>query len=204
MKKHIIYALTTPDTGQIRYIGYSSNPEKRLKKHLQDKANTHKVHWIQSLKKQGLTPGLLLIEECKADNWQEREKAWIAHYRAQGLPLTNGTSGGDGLCNPTQEVRDAISRGRRGKAARKTFQHTPETKAAISKTKQGVTHSETHKASLSKAASLDWVVTFQGETFNVTNLRQFCLERGLDPGTMHKVSQGKQTHHKGYTVKRAA
>ncbi|WP_159065954.1 GIY-YIG nuclease family protein [Deinococcus ficus] len=201
MKKHIIYALTTPDTGQIRYIGYSSNPDKRFKRHLKDKSNTHKAHWIQSLKKQGLTPGLLLLEECKVDNWQERERAWIAHYRKQGLPLTNGTEGGEGLCNPTQEVRDAISRGKRGKAARKTFQHTPETREAISKAKQGVTHSDTHKANLSKAHAKNSYVLLspEGVQHFTNNLKTFALEHGLTVASLSRVVKGEYKHHKGWT-----
>jgi hypothetical protein len=44
-----------------------------------------------------------------------------------------------------------------------------------------------------------WLVTNpQGQSFNIVNLRQFCMKTGLDQGNMVKVSQGKLKQHKGW------
>lgn len=44
-----------------------------------------------------------------------------------------------------------------------------------------------------------WEVTDPaGNTFQVTNMKEFCDQNNLDPSTMTKVSRGKQDNHKGY------
>lgn len=44
------------------------------------------------------------------------------------------------------------------------------------------------------------IITPEGEEFIITNLRQYSLERGLDPGNMMHVARGRQKQHKGYKV----
>jgi hypothetical protein len=36
----------------------------------------------------------------------------------------------------------------------------------------------------------------------VKNLKQFCLEKGLNQGAMNQVGLGKKIHHKGYSCKK--
>ena len=44
-----------------------------------------------------------------------------------------------------------------------------------------------------------WLVTnTQGQSFNIVNLRKFCIENKLDQGNMVKVSQGILKQHKGW------
>jgi hypothetical protein len=112
--KTFIYSLEYP-IGNIRYIGKSDNPEKRLKRHIKEskwRNKNHRDHWLNSLDN---PPILHIIEEVKYSEWQDREVYWISFYKKQGYKLVNGTDGGEG-CN--------------GFKGRK---HTDETKQNLSK-----------------------------------------------------------------------
>ena len=90
---HYIYTLSDPNTNEIRYVGKTINIKRRYKQHLYDKRQTsHKHSWILSLKKVGLKPKMIIIEECNNDNWEEREIYWISKYDN----LTNNKLGGNG------------------------------------------------------------------------------------------------------------
>jgi hypothetical protein len=48
-------------------------------------------------------------------------------------------------------------------------------------------------------AEKEWtVVSPEGETLRITNMAQFCRERGLDKGHMSSVLAGNRKHHKGW------
>lgn len=94
-----IYGLVDPRTDEIRYVGKSIDPWKRLKSHIKEtsykeKKNYHSKCWIKQLLNEGLEPNLVIIEECNENNWQEREMFWIQHYGYNNL--TNLTLGGEG------------------------------------------------------------------------------------------------------------
>ncbi len=90
-----IYALTHPVTKEIKYIGKSDKPKSRLTEHIADAKKlgrkTKKEAWIKSLLNKGLSPKL---EIASKDNWQSKEKEWIAKFDGQ---LKNHTKGGDGV-----------------------------------------------------------------------------------------------------------
>ncbi len=116
--KTFIYALVDPITERVRYIGKSDNPKKRMNSHLTDtRYSKHKVNWIQKLKRQGLVPLLLIIEEVDVSLWKERERYWIAFYRQQQLDLINETDGGEGMngWEITPETRAKRSKALTGK-----------------------------------------------------------------------------------------
>jgi len=94
-----IYALRDPVSGEIRYIGKSTNPIKRLRTHIEQshQKNTHKECWIIGLLNIGLKPDIEILEIVSAfSDWEAREKWWIAEGRDLGWRLTNTTDGGDG------------------------------------------------------------------------------------------------------------
>lgn len=104
-----IYALVDPETNEVRYIGKANNPQERYKRHLRkDEDHFHKTHWINKLRSQGLKPTLQILEEVPYAHWGERERYWIAFYRAQGCQLTNLAEGGKGG-NPGPETRAKIA-----------------------------------------------------------------------------------------------
>jgi hypothetical protein len=157
-----IYALIDPFTGHIRYIGKTIRPEQRLANHCNEHSNTHRSHWIQSVIRRGRRPKLVVMDSFPSCiGWQAVERAWIAWALEKGEPLTNGTSGGDGVPDLSPESRARIVatwKGRKhrpeslakiGAASRKR-RHTPEWRAYMSRVLAGRQFSPEHRALLSK------------------------------------------------------
>ena len=98
--KQYIYTLTDPISLEIRYVGKSSKPEDRLKRHLSDynlaESWTKKNKWLLYLKNENLKPILNIIDEGDDSNINELEIKWISHYN-EITTLTNMTEGGDGF-----------------------------------------------------------------------------------------------------------
>jgi len=96
MKTYKIYCLKNPETSVIRYIGVTTAKylSARLNHHyymaMTKNSKMHVSNWIRKI---GQRPIIELIEICTKNNWQEREKYWIAHYPN----LTNIKSGGNGV-----------------------------------------------------------------------------------------------------------
>jgi hypothetical protein len=95
-----IYVLIDPRDNQYKYIGKTKNElSKRLRGHIRTTkkyCKTKKEYWIKSLLDIGLKPHIILLEECEADNWEDREIYWIKYY-SKIYNLTNSTEGGDGI-----------------------------------------------------------------------------------------------------------
>lgn len=99
-----IYALTDPRTKAIRYIGKSIRVKGRYLDHLNDKSKTHKTNWITSLRRIGLKPGLLILQELDDNaDWQSVERDWIKIAKDNKWDLVNSTDGGDGVLNVSGE-----------------------------------------------------------------------------------------------------
>lgn len=96
MKTTYIYILKDPTTCEIRYVGKSNNPKRRLIHHLNknNDVGTHKRNWIDSLDSK---PILEIIKEVSRDEWQEQEKFYINYYLSIGCNLVNWSDGGEGL-----------------------------------------------------------------------------------------------------------
>lgn len=117
MRNTIIYALVESDTGQIRYVGKTNQPLKdRLARHLTSDRGTHRCNWIKSVLARSAEVQAIILEELPPDvDWQAAERRWIAMYREAGARLVNSTDGGEGLHNPTDELRAKLRLGRLGK-----------------------------------------------------------------------------------------
>lgn len=86
-----IYCLTSPDIpGEVRYVGQSLQPQRRLKVHLREAAardnTSHKLSWLRSLQED---PLLVLLEVVTADQASIAEEKWITHFIDRGHRLTN-------------------------------------------------------------------------------------------------------------------
>ena len=99
MKTTYIYVLKCPE-GNIRYVGKTDNPKKRLSSHISEakkgKGRRHVLNWIHSLLSESLKPSMEIIEICDESNWQERDKYWVEYYRNIIPNLCNNADGGLG------------------------------------------------------------------------------------------------------------
>lgn len=103
-----VYGLTDPNTNTVRYIGITIDLKRRYRRHLADGGDSHRVRWIKKLLALGLKPGLEILEIVADELAQKAERKWIKHYGRKNL--VNATDGGDGLWNPSWDVRRKISR----------------------------------------------------------------------------------------------
>lgn len=117
----VIYALTEPGGGAVRYVGHTTQPlAERLGGHIsaaKTGASRPVCLWIVGLLDGDERPGIRVLEKLSAsDDWQEREQAWISQYRS-GESLLNLTAGGLGWLGHTHsaEERAKIGAAHRGK-----------------------------------------------------------------------------------------
>lgn len=102
--KVYIYGLKDPRTGEIRYVGKSVHPRERYKQHVKGgESNLHKGRWIADLRRAGLKPEMIILEETTEAEWEARERHWIKQGLDSGWPLTNIAAGG--ACYPAPIVR---------------------------------------------------------------------------------------------------
>jgi group I intron endonuclease len=117
--KTYIYTLEHPETGEIRYVGKTTNIKRRYYQHINLKmilsSNTHLNNWLKSLLKENKKPIIKELEKCDK-NWEEREVYWIAQFKAWGFNLCNHSKGGDGFgCKHTEETKKKLSESHKGK-----------------------------------------------------------------------------------------
>lgn len=101
-----VYGLTDPRIGvgrkAIRYIGKADDPKRRVRVHMipsnlcAHSGRSYKQNWLKQLRRAGLKPGLLLLEEVTKRRWKAAERKWIKHFREKGVRLTNTAPGGLG------------------------------------------------------------------------------------------------------------
>ncbi len=98
MKTTFIYYLRD-NNYNIRYIGKSNNPQKRLYNHITESRSikkSYKLSWIRQVVLKGERPILEIIDEVPVDEWPFWECYWIDQFKAWGFNLTNLTEGGKG------------------------------------------------------------------------------------------------------------
>jgi hypothetical protein len=77
----IIYALTDPDTSEVRYVGQSRNLRQRYATHLAGR-NPPSIcvgTWLQSLAHHKTIPSIQILEEVSSDEVANRERWGILH-----------------------------------------------------------------------------------------------------------------------------
>jgi hypothetical protein len=144
-----IYALVDPRTDSVRYIGKSTDSERRRRDHLssgQLKFRSKKNSWIKNLQSEGLEPRLRILRRVPATQGNAAEIEMIAIYKmVMGDELTNGTDGGDGGAMPP-EVAKAAGLKRRGRT------HSDEEKAKRSVSQKKAFASREFRAQRSQIA----------------------------------------------------
>ena len=75
MEMVIIYTLSDKN-GNIRYIGKSNEPRKRLYSHIKEcnrDSKSHKVNWVKSLLSKGEKPIIEILDEVLHEDWVKSE-----------------------------------------------------------------------------------------------------------------------------------
>jgi|SRR5579864_6729842 len=151
MTNWVIYALRDPRTDEVRYVGGTHRPAKRLREHVSSalSANgfvTRKASWIRELVGLNLKPIAEILERGSGDGCVEAERRWMAHFRGAGSSLTNTIdAGGTPGRTLSADTRARIS------AALGLRIVGPETRAKMSAAQRGKVISEQHKAALAAA-----------------------------------------------------
>lgn len=140
-KTVLIYTLSAPNGGAVRYVGMTSTSLRtRCSSHIcagNKGDRTHVARWVRSLLTKGLRPVITEIDQVAVGgDWKAAERYWIAHHRALGANLANLTDGGEGVLGWTmpEEQRARLAEFRTG------MKHSAETRAVLSARKQGAMH----------------------------------------------------------------
>ena len=117
-KIYTFYTLSSMDEPKrVRYVGVTSNTlEKRFQSHkgsARGKRRSQPVHqWMYSKYKNGFDIICKQIDQCFEDEWQEKEKYWIAYYRKIEPELLNLQNGGSGIITKEMRSIDGMERTR--------------------------------------------------------------------------------------------
>ena len=84
---HYIYAITDPDKTEVRYVGRTKYPAKRLSDHCSRKCGLVMWRWVVSIRPE--KPQMIILEQCSAEQAEDREHFWINVYKAVGANLLN-------------------------------------------------------------------------------------------------------------------
>lgn len=149
-----IYALLCPK-GEIRYIGKTNNPPRRLQKHIHlaasGKHQYHAARWIRSLLRRGEQPHLEIVCEVpEGESWVGYEVEAIREFRAEGHRLTNSTAGGEGVVGVSPEARA------KGVEKARLIKSTPEYKARVGAALSKAHSSPEMRAKKSEALQIAW------------------------------------------------
>lgn len=136
----IVYGLTDPRTGEIRYVGETVRAAAvRFSQHktTASKQTTPPVNaWIRGLLNEGSAPTLIELEAFESvQDMHDGECFWIGYMRSLGANLLNISEGGSTRTGyrHSAETRARWSRERRGeKAGNYGKRRTPEQKAMFS------------------------------------------------------------------------
>lgn len=114
--QHCIYFLRHPSTNEIRYVGKTNNPKRRIIQHIHTaKYKLRKSHccfWIGSILKTNKEPIMQIINWFNSEqDCNNAEKLIIDNFRKTGINLTNLTDGGEGQCGRvmSEETKNKIS-----------------------------------------------------------------------------------------------
>ncbi len=93
----------------------------------------------------------------------------------------------------SEETKRLISEMKKG------HKQTPEHIEKVRQSRIGKPQTDHQKQRAKESLECAWLLTTpEGKQINIVNLRQFCLENGLDQGNMVKVSQGRIKQNKGW------
>lgn len=99
--KTYIYILICPLTKQVRYVGKSNDPKRRLRDHMIDfrtrLGEFAKTTWLLELYRRDLKPEMEVVDTIPIGDWKYWEQFWIEYFKSIGCKLVNSGKGGNGL-----------------------------------------------------------------------------------------------------------
>jgi hypothetical protein len=157
--QHCIYFLKHPLTKEIRYVGKTNNPTRRLIQHTYTaRHKTRKSHccsWIGSLLKDNQMPVMCIVNWFNSEeDCNNAEKLIIENFKKTGINLTNLTDGGEGQCGRvmSEETKHKIRQTKiKNGSSKKGKPRSLEIGIKISLAKIGKKFSIEHKKKLSEA-----------------------------------------------------
>lgn len=151
-KTQYVYALWDTNEDNIRYIGITTNMQRRFNSHLNRAVKTihaeyrtHKSTWIRKCLRDKIKIGYTVLCTCKTlTQANQKEMEFISNYRQRGFDLTNTTLGGDGTkgVKMSDEQKQIVSRTHKGKP------RSPEVRAKISESHKGRKKSPEHNEAI--------------------------------------------------------
>lgn len=92
-----IYTLSDPSTMEIRYVGQTNEPKRRLNDHISSSINessdsydTYKARWIRKILNNNLVPIMSIIDSCSSfEESNKLEKIYVENLTKDGYRLTN-------------------------------------------------------------------------------------------------------------------
>lgn len=109
-----IYLLKHPETMEVRYVGLTRFPVKRLHNEINYPHTKHLQNWVNSLKNLSLKPVMEIVEDAEEGLACEAEQRWISEMRARGSRLINFTNGGERGYKCSDDYRSALSASMKG------------------------------------------------------------------------------------------
>lgn len=217
MKKYLIYLCKNIINNKI-YIGRTKDLEKRIFFHIRDAkyGKKNKTLFHKSINKYGIDnfSFTILEERLSEEESKKKEIYYIDKYNAKVPNGMNLTTGGDGVSNPSDDVRKRISEGNKGrecfwKGKKLSEEHkrkiseaktgivmSKETKKKISEGNKGKIRSEEMKCRYSESHKgiTSWA---KGKKFSIEHRKKMSISRGhlptrlgmeATPETLHKRS----------------
>lgn len=188
-----IYALSDPDTGEVRYIGKADDPHARYLRHLgaqELNANSYKARWIRSLLRSGKKPEMFIVDSVPSDQWQQAEREWIAACRDAGDRLTNTYAGGYGRQAGLKHPPEVVEKIRAGLTGRPVSQ---DTRRKLSEMFTGRVLDEEHRQKLSEAHRRRWASMSDDERQEYTK----NLQREWSEESRQKLSKTRTGRKRG-------
>lgn len=223
MSEHVVYGLTDPRTGELRYVGFSKTPRNRLHGHKYDakRGCSHRARWVMALRRLDLAPEMFVIE--KHDTRSDAAAAevdLIAYFRSLGCDLTNATDGGEGAVGYRWSLEERARMSERVRGERHPNygkKHSEATRRRIGEALRGKTQPAEvnakraatmrskhprgaeyrRKLSDSQPKKTYTLRSPAGEIVTFTGLAKFCRENGLSAGALCSVAS--YDSHRGWT-----
>lgn len=182
----VIYALSDPRTGAVRYVGWTINLRTRIRDHLKPSrlaGTQRRDRWLKALGSAGLQPSVIILEHVAAD-WAAAERKWITHFRREAADLTNLTDGGEGAVGRrhTLDARRRMSEKRKGKKP------SPLALLRAKEKNSGITRSPETIAKMKAAGVGKWIRSFQVRAVlsAVASARTYSAETREKIGAAHR------------------